>query len=234
MGIPYTLLDASSIASASVGWAWIVHIRSSTVASSSIATTASAICSVACGPIMWTPENFAVVRIGHNLDETLVLPDNGGARVRGEWKFPDLHVVTRLVSFFLGQADAADFRMTIGGVRNVFRVDGFARLSCNSCHRNNTFHSPNMRQLRCSEHDVSNGIDAWLVGLHPAIGFDEAAVRLDAGLFEADVFRARLAAHCNQNLLRFNFLLLASYGERHRNSRLRLFDFFDHSLRYES
>ena len=55
IAIPYTLFDASSMASASVGCAWIVHIRSSTVASSSIAATASAISSVACGPMMWTP-----------------------------------------------------------------------------------------------------------------------------------------------------------------------------------
>ena len=55
IAIPYTLLEASSMASASVGWAWIVHIRSSTVASSSMATTASAISSVACGPMMCTP-----------------------------------------------------------------------------------------------------------------------------------------------------------------------------------
>jgi hypothetical protein len=55
IAIPYTLFDASSMASASVGWAWIVHIKSSTVASSSMAATASAINSVACGPMMWTP-----------------------------------------------------------------------------------------------------------------------------------------------------------------------------------
>ena len=47
MAIPYTLFDASSMASARVGWAWIVHIKSSTVASSSMAATASAISSVA-------------------------------------------------------------------------------------------------------------------------------------------------------------------------------------------
>jgi hypothetical protein len=49
---PYTLFDASSMASANVGCAWIVHIRSSTVASSSMAVTASAMSSVACGPMM--------------------------------------------------------------------------------------------------------------------------------------------------------------------------------------
>ncbi len=55
IAIPYTLFDASSIASASVGCAWMVHIKSSTVASSSMAVTASAISSVACGPMMCTP-----------------------------------------------------------------------------------------------------------------------------------------------------------------------------------
>jgi hypothetical protein len=55
IAIPYTLFDASSMASARVGCAWIVHIKSSTVASSSMAATASATSSVACGPMMWTP-----------------------------------------------------------------------------------------------------------------------------------------------------------------------------------
>src|SRR5258708_30922229 len=55
IAIPYTLFDASSMASASVGWAWMVHIKSSTVASSSMAVTASAISSVAFGPMIWTP-----------------------------------------------------------------------------------------------------------------------------------------------------------------------------------
>ena len=55
MAIPYTLFDASSMASAKVGCAWMVHIKSSTVASSSMAATASAINSVACGPMMCTP-----------------------------------------------------------------------------------------------------------------------------------------------------------------------------------
>src|SRR5437868_1146920 len=36
IAIPYTLFDASSMASASVGCAWIVHTRSSTVTSNSI------------------------------------------------------------------------------------------------------------------------------------------------------------------------------------------------------
>src|ERR1700722_18395325 len=53
--IPCTLLNPSSSASATVGWAWMVNIISSTVASSSSAVTASAMISVAYGPMMWTP-----------------------------------------------------------------------------------------------------------------------------------------------------------------------------------
>src|SRR5262249_28243349 len=52
---PYTLFMASSMASASVGCAWMVNIRSSAVASSSMAATASEISSVADGPMMCTP-----------------------------------------------------------------------------------------------------------------------------------------------------------------------------------
>ena len=55
MAMPSTLEKPSSRLSASVGWAWMVNIISSTVASSSIAVTHSAMSSVACGPMMWTP-----------------------------------------------------------------------------------------------------------------------------------------------------------------------------------
>src|SRR5581483_11044845 len=55
IAIPSTLPKPSSIASARVGWAWMVNIISSTVASSSMAVTASATSSVACGPMMCTP-----------------------------------------------------------------------------------------------------------------------------------------------------------------------------------
>src|ERR1039458_1506891 len=59
---PSTLENPSSSASATVGCAWIVNIISSTVASNSSAVTASAMISVAYGPIMCTPStspNFA-------------------------------------------------------------------------------------------------------------------------------------------------------------------------------
>ena len=54
-GLPRAESDASRNVSASVGCAWIVAATSSTVASSRIASVASAISSEACGPTMWTP-----------------------------------------------------------------------------------------------------------------------------------------------------------------------------------
>ena len=105
------------------------------------------------------------------------------------------------------------------------RIDRLACLARDLGHRDDAFHGADVRQLRRSQHDVADGVNAGLGGLHPAIGFDEAAVWLDLGLFQTDVFGARLAADRDQNLLRFDFLLFAIHAEGHGNSGLGLLDF---------
>jgi hypothetical protein len=140
-------------------------------------------------------------------------PTIARARIGGEGEFADLHVVSGFAGFGFGEADAADFRMAIGCSGDVFGVDGLAGLAGDFADGDNPFHGADVRQLRRSEHDVADGIDAGFGGLHPGIHFDEAAVGLDFGAFEADVFGARLAADSDQDFFGVDFLLLAVDGD---------------------
>src|ERR1041385_1395387 len=99
--------------------------------------------------------------------------------------------------------------MAIRAVRNVFWIDRLGLLSSNLGHRDNPLHCPDVRQLRSTQHDVTNGVDAGLDGLHPAIDLDEAAVGFDLGSLQTNIFCARLAPNSNQNSLGLQFFLLA-------------------------
>ena len=105
--------------------------------------------------------------------------------------------------------------MAVGRVGDVLRIDRLALLAGNFGDRNDAFHRADVRQLRRSEHDVADGVDAGLGGLHPAVGLDEAAIGLDLRFFQADVFGARLAADGDQDFLGFDFLRLAIHAEGH-------------------
>ena len=84
-----------------------------------------------------------------------------------------------------------------------------------------------MRQLLRSENDVANGVDASLGGLHPFVGLDEAALRLNACLVKSNAVGVGLASDRDQNLFRFNLLLLAVCRKCHRNPGLSLLDFLN-------
>jgi len=51
---------------------------------------------------------------------------------------------------------------------------------------------------------------------------DETPLRLDFGFLKADVFRARFAAHSNQDFFRFDLLLLAVNADGYGNAGFRL------------
>ncbi len=77
-------------------------------------------------------------------------------------------------------------------------------------------------------YDVADGVDAGLFGLHPLVDLDKPALRLDLRFLEADVLRARRAAHSHQHLLGFFLDLLAVGGrEGHLRAGLRLLDLLD-------
>ena len=107
MALPSTLEKPSSRASATVGWAWMVNIISSTVASSSIAVTrfGDDLRRVRADDV--DAENLAVLGVGDDLDEAVVRVEDGGLGVADEGELADLDLVALLLGLRLGQADAA-------------------------------------------------------------------------------------------------------------------------------
>ncbi len=178
-------------------------------------------------------EDLAVVGVGDNFDEAFVLADDRGARIRGERELADLHVVSCLAGPGFCQADAADFRMAVRRTRNVFGIDGLARLASNFRYGHDCFHSPDVGKLRRAQHDVADGVNAGFGGLHPGIRLDEFAVWFDLGAFQTDILRARFAAYCDQDFFRVDLLLLAVDRDGHGNSSLRLLNLVDLRIRVE-
>ena len=89
----------------------------STVASASMAATASAISSNASGPMMCTPRISPYCLVRHHLDEAVVLPENRGPAVGRERELADLHLVSLGARLRFGQSHAADARLGISRAR---------------------------------------------------------------------------------------------------------------------
>src|SRR5208283_2534460 len=136
------------------------------------------------------------VGVTDDLDETFVLADDARAGIGAEGELADFHVVSGLAGFGFGEADAADFGMAVGGAGDVFGIDRLAGLAGDFGDGNEGY-------------DGADGVDAGLRGLHPGIGFEEAAVGLDFGALEADVLGTRLAADGDQDFFGIDFLLFA-------------------------
>src|SRR4051812_22501816 len=172
-------------------------------------------------------QDFAIVGIGDDLDEAFVLTDDGSARVCCEGEFSDLDVVAGLFCFHFSQTDAADFRMAVGCVGDVLRIDRLALFPRNFGNSNNAFHCTDVCQLRRSEDDVADGVHSGLGSLHPAIGFDETAIGLDFCPLQTEVLGAGFASDGNQDFLGLDFLRFAIDAKNYVHACLALLDLVD-------
>src|SRR5205823_2919572 len=106
--------------------------------------------------------------------------------------------------------------------------DGLHRLAGNPAYGDDAFHSARMRELREAGNDIADGIDAGLGSLHPFVHLDEAALRLDLGLLQTDVFRTRRPPDRDKNFFRFDGLALAlAIGEGDFDAVFGLLDFLN-------
>ena len=106
----------------------MVCIMTSTVASASMAATASAISSNAFRADDVDAQNLAVLLVRHHFDEALVMAEDGGAAVARERELADLHLVALRPRLRLGHAHAADARLGIGAPGMRFWLIGMAGL----------------------------------------------------------------------------------------------------------
>ena len=154
-------------------------------------------------------QDFAILFIGNHLHKTLVRADDGRFGVSQKGKFAYFDLASALARLSLSQSHAADLRLAISRARNVVAIQRLCRLARDFRDRHNALHKAHMRKLWEARNDVAGGVDSRLFRLHPFVGFDEAALRLDPSLFQADVFRTWRAADGDQHLFRFERLRLA-------------------------
>src|SRR5664280_553475 len=171
-------------------------------------------------------QDLAVLGVGNDLDEAFVLPHDAGARVRSEGELANLYGVTLFLGLGFGEAHASDLGMAIGRVGNAQRVDRLHRLARDVRDRHDAFHGAGVRQLRQAHDDVADGVKPGLGGAHELVDLHGAPVELDLRLLDTDILGHRRAAHCDQHLLGFQFLLLAIDGKGDGDARLGLFHFF--------
>ena len=85
-----------------------------------------------------------------------------------------------------------------------------------------------MGQLRHSQNDVADRINARLRCLHPFVCGNEASVGFDFALFQANIISLRGAPNGDQHLLGLELLLFAiTAGEGHHSSVFSLFNLLD-------
>src|SRR6516225_295757 len=145
-------------------------------------------------------EDLAMLGVGNNLHEALVLSDDAGARVGGEGKLANLNLVAQLFGPGFCEADTADFGVAVGRIRYAQHVNWLYRFSGDVRDRDDAFHGSGVRELRVSQHDVADGINAGLSGLHELVGSDEAAIDLNLRLLEANALGIRSATDREEHL----------------------------------
>ena len=173
--------------------------------------------SVACGTDDVDAEDFAVLRVGDDLDEAVVAVDDGGLGVAGEGEFADLDLVALLLGLGFGEADrcrSADRSRCSRGCGRGGRDGAYWPAIFDD--GDDAAHGADVGQLRQSRDDVADGVDAGLGGLLHFVDLDEAAIEFDLGLVEADVGGARGAADGDEDLLGFLFRWLAVSGRSRR------------------
>src|SRR5689334_6447791 len=154
-------------------------------------------------------QDFAILGVGDDFDEAVVLPQDAGLAVGGEGEFAYSEVVTRRARLRLREPDAADTRLRISGSRDAVLIHRSHRLACDVRDRHHAFGRGHMGKLRRARHNIADGVNARLAGALKLVHFNETPVELHTRAFEADVIRVRLAPDGNQQSLRFHGFILA-------------------------
>ena len=134
-------------------------------------------------------QNFAVLCLGHHLDEAFVLAEDGGFAVGEKRKLPGLHLEAGFARLLFGQADRADLRLAVGGVRAALAVKRLHLFARHAAHGDDSLHRSGVRELRKAGDDVADGVEPRLVGFEIGIRVDEAALELSPWFSRGRYFR---------------------------------------------
>ena len=154
--------------------------------------------------MMWTPEDFAILRVGDDLDEAVVRVEDGGLGVaRSNGNSCDLDLVALFLRLRLREADAADLRVAVGAARDAVFADRASVFTRELGSDDDPFHRADVGELRQAGDNISNSVDTGFRCFHPLVDRNEAAVELDVGFVDAGVISARAAADGDEDLFGF-------------------------------
>jgi len=163
-------------ASETVGCACIVRPSSSAVDSSCIATQASAINSVACGPRICTPE-FRRTFLRSQPSQSPLLTEDSCFTGCGKRKFADLYFVTHLACFASvrpTEAISGSQYVQFGTSRKFIGRTFLSPAMCSTA----TMPSFDASGQQGGWHHVTDGVNAGLRGLHVLIDLNESPFHL--------------------------------------------------------
>ena len=91
-------------------------------------------------------------------------PENCRLAVAEERKFPGLHAETGFAGLLFGEADGADLRLAVGGVRAALAIERLHFFAGHAADGDDALHRSGVRELRQAGDDVADGVEVRLVG----------------------------------------------------------------------
>ena len=206
--LPSTAIAASPRTSDSVGWGCVAPPISHGVASSSNATDASAIRSVACGPMMWTPSVSSVSLFATTFAKPSYSPPMIALAIAWNGTLPILTGQSLLLGLLLGQPDRRDLGAAVRRPRLLDVVDLVDVLLAGD----HVGGDDALVARRVREHQPADGVadrvQMRLARPHPAVDLDEALLDLGLRRLEADLLDVRSPAGRDEHHLGPDLLLV--------------------------
>ena len=133
-------------------------------------------------------QNLAIFCFGNYFDEAFMQAENRRLAISDEREFASLHCKPGLTRLLFGEADRADLRFAICGVRAALAVKRLHLFSRHAPDRNDSFHRSGMRELRQSRDNIANGVEIRLIRFQKRIRVNIAALELRLRFFEPEIF----------------------------------------------
>lgn len=174
-------------------------------------------------------QDFAVLLLGDDLDEAVLLGDGHGLTEDSEVGLADDDIVALGLGFALGEADAGDFGDGIDAVRDGLVVHLLALALDDIGDRSDAFGRRDVGELD-STGDVTDGVDVGDAGDEGVVhDLDASAVKLHADLFEVHVVGVGLSTDAEEDDFDFENFGVSALLDVALPAALGLLDLFEGS-----
>src|SRR5258708_2745056 len=121
-------------------------------------------------------QDFAVLGVGDNLHEAVVLAEDAGLAIRSEGELADSEVVAGGARLRFGESDAADAGFSISRSGDAVLVHRSHRFAGDMCDCHHALGGSDVRQLWCTGDDIANGVDAGFASALERVHLNKAPV----------------------------------------------------------